>query len=126
MYWLRRAPAHTPAQRLALEIHAVVDRMDRDRPFVMEAWNAWRERQPLLDALASSWEGWPTDALLDLDEHALIAVDAFFDELARATTWARTTDAMPATLEARYEAAQLRLGQLADAALHALGGLPPT
>ncbi len=124
MYWLRRAPAHTTAQKLALEIHEVVDRIDRDRFFAMEAWNAWRDRRPLLDALASGWLTWPTRALLELDEAQLVAVDGFFDELTRAATWAGATDAMPATLEARYEVLQERLTQLGQTAIHALGGRP--
>lgn len=124
MHWLRRAPKRTPAQRLALELHTIVDRLDRDRAFAVEAWNAWRLREPLLDALATPWPAWSTDELLDLDDDQLLLVDTFFDELGRALTWARTTEAMPATLEARYEAARQRLGSLAQAAIDALGGLP--
>lgn len=120
------APRHTPAQRLALEIHAVADRVVRDRPFLLEAWSAWRERQPLLEALATTWPAWPVEDLLALDAKQLLHVTVFFEEVARVTTWARTTDAMPATLETRWDLAVERLTPLAEAAVTSLGGLPPS
>jgi hypothetical protein len=121
----RQLPRRTAAQRLALEIHDAVERVVRDHPFVLDAWSKHRLREPLVEAFASAWETWPTADLLDLEPETLLGVTAFFEELERSRTWARCTDAMPATLDARYELAKRRLGELADRAIERLGGLPP-
>lgn len=125
MFGRRQLPRRTAAQRLALEIHEAVDRVVRDHPFVLDAWAKHRLREPLVEAFGSSWEVWPTADLLDLDPEVLLHVSAFFEELERTRTWARCTEAMPATLDVRYDLARRRLGELAAQAIARLGGLPP-
>jgi hypothetical protein len=113
----------TVAQRLAGGIDRVLRALVHDRGFAIATFSAWRSKEPLLEALASSWTDEPVDTLLALTPEQLLAVEAFYREHARFAIWAATTDAMPATLEARYDTALALLLPLGHAAIEALGGV---
>jgi hypothetical protein len=122
--FLRVRRPRTTAQRLAAEIDRVVRVLVADRAHAVATFDAWRSKDVLLEALATSYRDEPASTLLDLDVEQIAAVEAFFREHARFATWARTTDVMPATLDARYEAALTILVVLGAEAVALLGGVP--
>lgn len=115
----------TVAQQVAADIARVIDGLEGDRDRILVWWNVYRARDALLDALTTDWLGRPCGDLLALDADQAALVDAFYDELLRFRLWAMYTEAMPATLERRLDAALALLKPAADAALDALGGRPP-
>lgn len=114
----------TVAQRLALDIHRGLEALEHDRSFALGTFAAWRSKEPLLEALATTWHELPAAELLALTPRQLTTTDAYFREHGRFALWVRSTEAMPATLETRYDAALALLIPLGRAAVDTLGGVP--
>lgn len=110
--------------RLAAEIDRVVRTLRQDAEWIVTYYTAWRTKDPLLDALATTWADLSTAELLTLTPAQILAVDTFHDRLAGIRLWAENTDAMPLALGEKLEDALARLERAAAPAIDALGGLP--
>ena len=106
------------------DITSVMDRFAHDRFWAVTYWDAYRDKSAMLDICDSRWTQWSADELLTLAGDELRAVYAFYDTLARFRLWVRHTEAMPATLEVRYDAAHEALAPMAHKALQMLGPVP--
>lgn len=115
----------TLAQRVAAEVRDTLDRFDRDHDLALLYFNQYRSKTELLDAAQNTWRARTVSDLLELTPEQLQIATAYFDTLDRFRLWVSATEAMPATVEARYDMALDRLKALAERALRALGGVPP-
>lgn len=123
--------APTPEERarrlrhlLALEIQRMVEHLAQREAFIVQVWSRYRSREPLLDTIFSRWSTVGSDDLVGLDPDALVAVQAFYDEVDALRMYARFTEDMPTTLQERLEGWRKRLTPLAATAVEALGGAP--
>lgn len=122
----RAYPApRTLAQRVAADVHETLVRFDQDRELALLYFNQYRSKAELLDASRNTWRTRTVAELLELTPEQLQIVTAYFETLDRFRLWVTATEAMPATLEARYDLALGRLKALGARALDALGGVPP-
>ncbi len=121
-----RYPApRTVAQRVAVEVRDTLARFDGDHDLALVYFNQYRSKAELLDAAKNSWRTLNVTELLELTPEQLQIATAYFDTLDRFRLWVTATEAMPATMEARYDLALDRVKTLAVVALEALGGIPP-
>lgn len=118
-------PPPGAASRVASEVFASLTRVHTDRELALTYFSQYRSKAELRDATKSSWRTLPAGDLLELTPEQLVLAEAYFDTLARFHLWLGVTEAMPATLEARYDLAERTLEAQAAVAIHALGGLPP-
>lgn len=121
---LPQPPPHTLAQRLATRIDRLVSDLEQDLDYVLLYWNLYRDKQPLLDILRHEFHKASFQELATLEPDQLAAVDHLFDEVDQFRLWATYTEAMPATLERRYQRATERIRAAADLAMPVLGGVP--
>lgn len=122
---VRYPTPRTLAQRVAVEVRDTLDRFDRDHDLALLYFNQYRSKTELLDAAKNDWRSHTVAELLELTPEQLQITTAYFDTLDRFRLWVSATEAMPATVEARYDMALDRVRTLAEVALEALGGLPP-
>lgn len=92
----------------------IVDELDARRDHALYYWSALRSKEAVLECLDATWWGLSAGALVDLPPGLLREANAFFDEVRRFRVWVYGTEAMPATLEARYDEVLARLRDLAD------------
>lgn len=121
---LPQPPRRTFPQRVARAIADVIEGLEADRALHLYRWTALGSAADLIDQLTTPWPRWHVGDLANLSTEALDAIHPFFEEAERWRAWMSHTEAMPATFEARYDAAYARLKPLADAAILALGGAP--
>jgi hypothetical protein len=110
---------------VAVEVRDTLARFDGDHDLALIYFNQYRSKTELLDAAKNSWRTLTVTELLELTPEQLQIATAYFDTLDRFRLWVTATEAMPATMEARYDMALGRLKTLSVVALEALGGLPP-
>lgn len=117
-------PSMPLAGRIAWDIHHTVTAVEQDVDWIVEYWNMWRSRDPLLEALDSAWAEWSGPTLLELTSHQLAMTQSFHELRISIRLWALYTEAMPLALREKLEHAGQRLRTRGDAAIDALGGLP--
>lgn len=117
-------PSMPLAGRIAWDIEHTVVSMEQDIDWIVEYWNMWRSRDPLLDALDSAWPEWTGPTLLELTPQQLALVQSFHELRISIRLWALFTEAMPLAMREKLEHAAQRLRVRGDAAIDALGGLP--
>ena len=121
---LPQPPRRTFPQGVARAVADVIEALEADRTVHLYRWTAFGSSTDLCAALTTGWSQWRLGDLASLSPAALDATHRFFEESERWRTWMQHTEAMPATFEARYDAALARLRPLADDAITALGGAP--
>lgn len=110
---------------LAMEIDRIVEDLAARRPLLLDVWGRHRDRGPFLDTLFSRWPTVGFQELTALEADVATTIDAFYREVANFRLYVSYTQDMPGTLADRLEATLLRLRELSDPAIAALGGLPP-
>lgn len=122
---LRNVPRpRTLREQLAGELAGLIDRFTLDAERALIFWASYRDKEPLLELVELTWPRLEASELLSLDLPTLHATTLACDEVGRFALWLRETEAAPATMERRLEAARTRLLPLAEAAIEALGGRP--
>lgn len=109
---------------IALEIHRLLDDLERRRDFLIEVWGHHRARAPFLESTFSRWSTLGFNDLVLLDSMALDLVTAFYRELDDLRLYLGHTSDMPRALTVRFDASLIRLQRLGHEALGALGGAP--
>ena len=122
---VRYPEPRTVAQRVAIEVRDTLARFDGDHDLALLYFNQYRSKAELLDAARNLWRTLTVSELLELTPEQLQLATAYFDTLDRFRLCVTATEAMPATMEARYDMALGRLKALSGRALDALGGVPP-
>ncbi len=118
-------PPRTVAQRVAADVDETLARFTLHRDLALLYFNQYRSKTELLDAARNSWRTLGVTELLELTPMQFQLATSYFETLDRFKLWVTATEAMPATLEVRYDLALERLQTIGARALEALGGVPP-
>jgi hypothetical protein len=116
----------TISQRLAEEVDDLRSNLRADKDYVILFWNLYRNKDRLLEGLEHTYRTVTMSELLQLDASQISTVEAFYEAIDHFSLWVRQTEAMPASLERRYDRFLERLEPLHAAAMASLGGRPPS